>query len=117
MKTMLTLKMKQWLALSQRPVLMSPFGMYQIQQDTIESYRARLNQAIQLIFQKTLGRHQQYRASLEALSPFAVIKRGYALTTTASGQVVHSLSEVKIGDLITTQLNDGTFTSEVKKKG
>jgi exonuclease VII large subunit len=46
-----------------------------------------------------------------------VIKRGYALTTTASGKVVHSLSEVTIGDLITTQLNDGTFTSEVKKKG
>lgn len=116
-KTMLTLRMKQWTALSQRPVLMSPLGMYQMQKDTTETYRARLNQAIKLLFQKTLGRHQQYKASLEALSPFAVIKRGYALTTTASGKVVHSLSEVKVGDLITTQLNDGTFTSEVKKKG
>ena len=116
-KTMLTLKLKQWTALSQRPVLMSPFGMYQMQKDTNETYRVRLNQAIKLLFQKTLGRHQQSKASLEALSPFAVIKRGYALTTTASGKVVHSLSEVTIGDLITTQLNDGTFTSEVKKKG
>ena len=116
-KTIITLRMKQWLALSQRPVLMSPLGMYQMQQDNIQTYRARLNQAIKLLFQKTLGRHQQYRASLEALSPFAVIKRGYALTTTASGKVIHSLSEVKIGDLITTQLNDGSFTSEVKKKG
>jgi exodeoxyribonuclease VII large subunit len=91
--------------------------MYQAQKDSLSNYGTRLNQAIKLLYQKTLGRSQQAKASLEALSPFAVIQRGYALATTAAGKVVHSVHDVDVGELITTRLKDGTFTSEVKKKG
>jgi exodeoxyribonuclease VII large subunit len=116
-RTIYTLRMKQWLALSQRPVLISPLGMYQTQKELLSNYWTRLDQAIKLLFQKTLGRTQQAKASLEALSPFAVIQRGYALATTTAGKVVHSVHDVGVGELITTRLKDGTFTSEVKKKG
>ncbi|MFZ9704478.1 MAG: exodeoxyribonuclease VII large subunit, partial [Bacilli bacterium] len=106
-----------WTGWKERPVLQSPLAMYEGQKEKIINMIARLQQAMMMQVQKQQALVQRYQASLHALSPYAVIERGYALTTTQSGQVVHSLKDVAIGDVITTQLKDGTFTSEVKKKG
>jgi len=108
---------KQLHSFQERPVLVSPLAMYDLQKESLKNYQNRLQQAIKSLLQNHQAKAQQYRASLNALSPYAVIDRGYALTTLANGEVVHSLKEIKVGDLITTQLKDGTFTSEVKKKG
>ncbi len=108
---------KQLHGFQERPVLVSPLAMYDLQKESLKNYQNRLQQAIKALLQNHQAKAQQYRASLNALSPYAVIDRGYALTTLANGEVVHSLKEIKVGDLITTQLKDGTFTSEVKKKG
>lgn len=103
--------------LKARPVLVSPLAMYQLQHVQMMQLRQRLNQAITNLFQQRNATYLRLKASVEALSPYAVIARGYALTTNAQGKVIHTLKDVGIGELITTQLKDGTFTSEVKKKG
>ena len=113
----LTLLKKQWTGWKERPVLQSPLAMYEGQKEKLVNMTTRLQQAMMMQVQKQQALVQRYQASLHALSPYAVIERGYALTTTQSGQVVHSLKDVAVGDVITTQLKDGTFTSEVKKKG
>jgi exodeoxyribonuclease VII large subunit len=100
-----------------RPVLVSPLAMYAVKQEQASQLRARLHQAMTMLYQQRTSTTLRLKASLAALSPYAVIQRGYALATTASGKVVHSIQDVAIGEVITTQLKDGTITSEVKKKG
>jgi exodeoxyribonuclease VII large subunit len=51
---------------------------------------------------------------LQALSPAAVLERGYALTRTADGRLVRSVRQVSPGARLRTQVADGTFESEVK---
>lgn len=53
---------------------------------------------------------------LRALSPLAVLDRGYSLTETAGGTVVRDISMLAEGDLLKTRFAKGTVLSEVKKK-
>ncbi|MDD3276640.1 MAG: exodeoxyribonuclease VII large subunit [Kiritimatiellales bacterium] len=65
------------------------------------------------------GRKQNVRrleVQLRALSPLAVLDRGYSLTQTADGVVVRDAATVKTGDLLKTRFAKGTVRSEVKKK-
>jgi exodeoxyribonuclease VII large subunit len=116
-RAQLTLLRKQHVAFQQRPVLGSPIAMVTLKQEKLTQTQLRMGQVMKLILQRFQARIMQANASLAALSPYAVIDRGYALTSTASGRVIHTLKDINIGDVIVTQLKDGTFTSEVKKKG
>ena len=53
-------------------------------------------------------------ARLEALSPLAVLNRGYALVYNAQGTLLRSATEAPIGTTITARLAEGTLTAEVK---
>ena len=50
---------------------------------------------------------------LNAMSPLAVLDRGYSVTF-AGEKVVRSAAELKKGDSITTKLAKGRFTSKVE---
>jgi exodeoxyribonuclease VII large subunit len=50
---------------------------------------------------------------LHALSPIAVLDRGYSLTFTPDGQLVHESSAVTTGETLKTRLARGTVTSTV----
>lgn len=50
---------------------------------------------------------------LEALSPLAVLERGYSLTTNTEGRVVTTPKDAPAGSVLVTRLRDGTLTSVV----
>ncbi|MCC7511002.1 MAG: exodeoxyribonuclease VII large subunit [Planctomycetes bacterium] len=50
---------------------------------------------------------------LNALSPLAVLQRGYSITRNAEGVVVKEARSVKSGETITTRLADGEVSSKV----
>lgn len=52
---------------------------------------------------------------LEALSPKAALKRGYAVIRTEQGTVLRSGRGVAAGDMLDIELTDATITTEVKK--
>ncbi|MBO5054632.1 MAG: exodeoxyribonuclease VII large subunit [Muribaculaceae bacterium] len=54
-----------------------------------------------------------YQALIKALSPEAVLARGFSMTTDAQGRVVKSVSQVKTGDVIYTSVADGLLTSTI----
>jgi len=55
------------------------------------------------------------RQLLRAFDPQAALERGYALVRTdTDGAVVHSGNQVRVGQLITTQLQDARLTSQIK---
>ena len=117
MKANLASLQKQMLMWQQRPVLQSPLAMAQVQQERLANLTTRLGQAIKLHLQFSQQQLGKLTASLKALSPFAVIQRGYSLTATASGNIVYSIHDVQAGEELMTQLSDGVLASTVKKKG
>jgi len=50
---------------------------------------------------------------LRALSPLAVLQRGYSVTRLADGRLVSRVDSVPVGDDLVTQLADGFVTSKV----
>lgn len=51
---------------------------------------------------------------LRALSPAAVLDRGYSLTRTDDGRLVRSVQQVSAGRRVSTRVADGIFESEVR---
>ncbi|MEN9922973.1 MAG: hypothetical protein RIS09_487 [Actinomycetota bacterium] len=55
------------------------------------------------------------RQSLNALSPFNVLARGYSVLLDENGQVIKSTADISPGASFVAQVSDGTFEAERKK--
>jgi exodeoxyribonuclease VII large subunit len=60
------------------------------------------------------GRLNQLSGQLEALSPLAILDRGYALVFDPSGALLKDAARVKAGDDISARLAKGTVNATVK---
>jgi exodeoxyribonuclease VII large subunit len=58
---------------------------------------------------------EQISGKLAALSPTAILERGYALVFDASGKLVKNSAEVRAGDEISARLAKGTIEAVVRK--
>lgn len=76
--------------------------------------RTALNWANERGLREREGRLVALRARLHALSPLAVLDRGYALVMNAEGAVIRSTAQVARDDRMITRVGDGTFTSRVE---
>ena len=63
------------------------------------------------------GRLERMRAALEALSPLAILERGYALVFDASGNLVKDAGQVKVGDRVEARLAGGRVRARVEGSG
>jgi len=79
--------------------------------------RAHLDRACEHLLHASSAQLQAAEARLHALSPFAVLQRGYALVQDANGVVVRSAARLAVGDLVKTRLSDGSFDSRVVESG
>jgi exodeoxyribonuclease VII large subunit len=61
------------------------------------------------------GRLDQLAGQLEALSPLAILDRGYALVFDASGMLLKDAARVQAGDEISARLARGTVRATVKR--
>ena len=59
---------------------------------------------------------QSMSSNLKAVSPLAVLDRGYAIVMNNKGEALKSSKEVKVGDIIKTRLAEGELISNVSKK-
>jgi exodeoxyribonuclease VII large subunit len=89
-------------------MLKTPLYHIQAWQHQITLYHQKLHGLIA----KSLQSHQEYlanaAATLNALSPLATLKRGFAIASTAKEQtVLHNTDQVKKGDEIQVQLHCG----------
>jgi exodeoxyribonuclease VII large subunit len=85
----------------------------------IRSELARRVTALVAVTQKLLlqrrGRLDQLLRQIEALSPLAVLSRGYALVFDASGTLLRDASRVGSGDEISARLAKGKLSATVKR--
>jgi exodeoxyribonuclease VII large subunit len=83
--------------------------------ERLQSARTRIQRSIERTLQRAAVRNGALEARLQALSPLAVLDRGYALVMDAKGNLVRSTAQIQTGDALKTRLADGTFTSRVEE--
>jgi exodeoxyribonuclease VII large subunit len=84
---------------------------YQRFDDTKEALLGAISERLKEV-RRTLE-HQ--RSNLEALSPFAVLERGYALVTDESGRNLSSAASLKPGDALNLRFHHDRAVVEVKE--
>lgn len=73
----------------------------------------QLAHAIRKVFSLSQARVENLAGKLEALSPVAVLARGYSLTLDAKGKVLKRTEDLKKGGRIRTYLHQGAVESEI----
>ncbi len=82
----------------------------------LNSRVSALNATVQTLLLRRRGHLEQLSGQLNALSPLAILDRGYALVFDGSGQLLKDASQVQSGDEISARLGKGTVSATVKKK-
>ena len=89
------------------------FGNYE---GRIKTNLKSLNFQIKNLIDKKKLMLESITTNLKAISPLAVLDRGYAIVMNENGQALKSSKDIKVGDTLTTRLGEGGFTSNVSKK-
>lgn len=74
-----------------------------------------LVRATELTLERKVQQLKMTATGLEALSPLAVLSRGYSIAFGKEGKPLKSVEDVKIGDNITIKLGDGEIGAEVRR--
>ncbi|MDA9205029.1 exodeoxyribonuclease VII large subunit [Gammaproteobacteria bacterium] len=85
-------------------------------EDRIKTNLRSLNFQMKNLIDKKKLMLESIATNLNAISPLAVLDRGYAIVMNENGQALKSSKDIKVGDTVTTRLGDGGFTSNVSKK-
>jgi exodeoxyribonuclease VII large subunit len=99
--------------LSNRLLLQSPTHHCHRFRQTIEHLELRSRTAVAAHIERTGAARREFNGRLAALSPLAVLERGYSLTYTGTGQLVREASTVATGETLKTRLARSTVTSTV----
>jgi exodeoxyribonuclease VII large subunit len=67
------------------------------------------------LFLRRRSRLERLTSQMEALSPVAILERGYALVFDASGKLVKDAARVKTGEEIRARVAHGEIIADVKK--
>jgi exodeoxyribonuclease VII large subunit len=78
-----------------------------------DACRTRLDRTLERTIDSAKARLTALDARLNSLSPLRVLDRGYALVLDQEGAVIRSARQIAAGDIITTRMSDGAFTSTV----
>ncbi len=80
------------------------------------SHTATLAANMKTVLLRNRGRIEQIEHQLKALSPVAILERGYALVFDSRGKLVKDEGQVGAGDQISAKLARGQITARVEKK-
>jgi len=83
--------------------------------ERLQACITRMDRSLNRTLQRAVVRRGALEARLIALSPLAVLDRGYALVLAEDGRLIRSAMQVAAGDRVRTRLADGTFTSRVEE--
>ncbi len=91
----------------------SPAHKLTLEQNKVSYLSNRLNDAMKT---RLTNANQQVSYSahqLETVSPLATLSRGYSITRDGKGNILQDAKQVKTGEILTTQLNQGEVKSVV----
>jgi exodeoxyribonuclease VII large subunit len=82
----------------------------------LSSRNASMVSAIKTALLRDRGRLEQLERELKALSPMAILDRGYALVFDSSGKLVKNSAQVQEGDTVSAKLAKGSIVAKVQQK-
>jgi exodeoxyribonuclease VII large subunit len=82
----------------------------------VELYEQRLAAAMQRAMKRWHQSFARIAHTLDALSPLAVLKRGYAICLTPEGRVIRSADTVEIDSNVKVRLHEGSLSAKVTAK-
>ena len=97
------------------PVFARPERLIENRRRMVDLLEERLERSVDRRLQTVQDRLAKTAATLQALSPLAVLARGFSVTTNESGRVIRRTEDVVSGDRIRTRLSDGTVESVVQQ--
>jgi exodeoxyribonuclease VII large subunit len=101
-------------SIAQRRGLARPFDLIDDRAQRLDELEQRLRQAMQSTLATAENRLALGARSLSALSPLAVLARGYSVTTdAATGHVLQSAAEARPNQLLETRLASGRIRSRI----
>ena len=98
------------------PFLQSPLRGIQEKRLLLDYQQQRLAHAMENTVGEERRRLGRLAASLDALSPFKVLARGYSITQTDDGSVISEIRQVNPGDKLRVRVSDGTITCTAEGK-
>lgn len=81
----------------------------------LDSHTVEMQHGIQNLLNQRKSKAELLRHKLEALSPLAVLDRGYSIVTDKDGKTLKSAKQAKPGDNITIKLSDGRILADVQE--
>ncbi|MDB5348156.1 MAG: exodeoxyribonuclease large subunit [Schlesneria sp.] len=92
-----------------------PLERIQEQSHRLDDLEVRLKRGMKQVVESSKQKLQAFASSLNALSPLAVLDRGYSLTKRVSdGELIRDASSLSVGDQISTLLAQGSVISDVR---
>ncbi len=108
----INVKRQRWQTLTQR--LRHPRERLQYFAQKLDEQTHRLMAAGQKLALKRAHQLSLSTQTLQTLSPYATLQRGYAIVKNAHGAIVRSPTQVKANDRLTTTVYDGEIVSRVE---
>lgn len=90
--------------------------LHQAESERIERLQRRLASAIQRQLEARQARLHSAARALSAVSPLAVLGRGYAIAQDEQGQIVRRAQDTQPGQLLKLKLGEGRLSVEVKRR-
>lgn len=100
-------------ALASHPAMTKPMEMVHLRSRLVDDFDQQTKQAIDRRLQQSKSSVATLAASLTALSPLKTLARGYSVTRDGGGNAINDVSQIEIGQTITTTLANGELTSTV----
>lgn len=102
--------------LKSRPVMERPLErIYRTMMD-VEETQQRLDKEMTNRLMQRAERWQYLTNRLEAVSPLAVMSRGYVMAVASSGKLLTSVKQAEVGDRVTLHLQDGKIETNIQEK-
>ncbi len=89
--------------------------MMRLKRETVGSQFSRLQAAARLFLQSARGQVQALDNSLQALSPLAVLDRGYAICRDTHGNIVKDATTLQPGDSFSVRLARGQVEGQAQR--
>ena len=91
-------------------------GFLRTRTHRVELCEGRLASAMQRALKKWHQSFARIAHTLDALSPLAVLERGYAICLTPQGEIVRSVNSVEIDSEVQVRLHEGRLSARVTSK-
>ena len=102
-------------ALSESKVLTNPDAYITQRKLALQHTQTRMVSAQQRNIHRYKNKFISYTAKLDALSPLAVLSRGYSIVQNEAGGVVRSIAQAAPNDTVQIRLSDGKATANILK--